>query len=131
MLPKARHVGNSFALLALVCAIAAIVLRPGAARWSRLHWAYAGACVAFLGANLLAALLAEETAGMGSADHERAHPSGVVVALAAGLGVKEGRHGRPLLWVLFAGSGLWYLAEAARPPFESAYLDDRFVGSRN
>jgi hypothetical protein len=130
-LSKARHPGNAFALFALVCAVAAIALRPRAARWTRLHWAFVGALVAFLGVNLLAALLAEETPGVGSTDYERVHLAGVVVALATGLGVTEERRARILLWVLLAGSGLCYLAEAARLPFDSAYLDNRFVGSRN
>ena len=130
MVPKWKHVANSLALLALICAGVLAFVRPFPKETARVRWMFIGGLLAFLGINLLAVVLAEDIPGRGKVTYEYVHLPGVVVALAFGLGVRDEKAAWRLIAVLLVAAGLWYVGEVVSLLWRSPYLDNRFVGAR-
>ena len=125
-----RDVKNALAVLAAIAAIVLIVRDPGLCRISRCEWVFAGLLGAFLAVNVLSMLIAPEIPGRGEFSYKRLQVTGVMVALAAGLGLRDSPSVRRLLFALLAVAGLWYLAEAVSLPWRDAWLDGRLQGFR-
>lgn len=122
---------DNLTTIALVCAVASnlIVLPKAKPRWPYLMFVLG--IFGFYGFNLLSVKLADPALNLGVYQSKWMHLSGLMLALAAGLGLRTRGSRARLLAVLLAATGLWYLGELATIPWRpEVWLDNRFVGSR-
>jgi O-antigen ligase len=134
-----RKGGQTAALLALVCALAARILRPRRSSpvdsieqsaMTRWQWVFVGGLVSFLAVNVLAILLSDELPGMGTTNTGWTHGPGIVVALAFLLATRREALARRFVGTLLVCAGVWYAYELASHLWRWPYADGRFAGSR-
>jgi O-antigen ligase len=125
-----REGADGLAVAAAACALV-LLLVPGACRDdARRLWLFVAGLGAFLTINLTSAVLAEELPGRGGFSWRGMHLTGILVAFAAGVGLRRrGAVERLLGWLLLL-SGIWYLGETVTMPWRSAFEDGRLAGDR-
>jgi O-antigen ligase len=122
---------NVLAVATLVLTVVLVAINPGWHRISRQEQLFAGLLIAFIGANILAVILAPDIPDRGKFQSRNLHLTGIFIALSAGLGLRNQQKLKNLLWVLLSLAGLWFLGEALSLPWRNdAWMDNRFSGFR-
>ena len=86
--------------------------------------------IGFILTNVLAMLLAGNVQGLGVTDVLMLHIPGVLVAIAAGLGLRDSRYLSGFLAVVLVVSGIWYVYEALSLTWTAPYREHKLVLTR-
>ncbi len=128
---ETRHDQDNLATLALFLGILSIILSPPRERPAWPYWVFVGGLVCFYLLNLLAVHLAPDLPDIGHTSSRMVHLPKLLLALAAGIGLRRQRHAFYLLICILVISGLGYLGEAISIPWrDGIYMHGRLMLDR-